>query len=420
MQNFIPPDLTNATANMFPPKRHQKGVHLLTFCVLIGVAAVQGADPREINPGGKCNQLKCETTDTNGVRMRYMSGHTIDNHTIVDRTPHSEIDGNEQECVKECISVATCITVVVVLNETKCRLYEGDDVYASPHTIVPMPFTKIISLGNAACKHQACNNGKCVPNFDGSGNFTCSCDPGYSGERCERQGFDLHFTFDEGTDHSNTMMSDVKMTLDQGQIVGVADRRGKVLMVSDGRNAVKMEAAQENLIKYGSWMSNPWIGKNNLTVALWVKMVPTESERNKWVSILTLTRWRLRYKEERRSLKVWNAIKDVDEPVGKPNALSIECEMKNKLNRWTHIVVAMGGSAGKLKLYVDGELCKSNGNSDTVEPNAEAAWKPDDKLIFVSNQGVSMIDELIFHNLFFDDKEKVRRDYIREKNKFMG
>ena len=124
--------------------------------------------------------------------------------------------------------------------------------------------------------------------------------------------------------------------------------------------------------------------------------------------------------EKRRSLIVWNAIKDVDNPGSGPNALTIQCEMNKNLNRWTHIVVAMGGSAGKLKLYVNGELCKSKGNSDTVEPNAEAAWKPNDRFIFVNNQGVSMIDELIFHNLFLDDKEKVRRDYIREKNKFMG
>ena len=37
--------------------------------------------------------------------------------------------------------------------------------------------------GNGVCKTKPCNNGQCVPNLDGSGNFKCECDSGWVGER---------------------------------------------------------------------------------------------------------------------------------------------------------------------------------------------------------------------------------------------
>ena len=151
-------------------------IYLLLF-VFLGPTIV--CEESDIKPRS-CNKVKCETTDDNGVTMRYLSGHTIDNHTIIRRTHLLEIEGHEQRCVKKCISVPACITVVV--NETACRLYGGDDVYDDPRTIVPMLNSKIISLGNGACKYQPCGtNGKCVPEYE-KGTFTCVCDKGYNCE----------------------------------------------------------------------------------------------------------------------------------------------------------------------------------------------------------------------------------------------
>ena len=55
--------------------------------------------------------------------------------------------GSEADCLKGCIAIPSCITVVVGEVEGKCWFYEGDDVYVRPETIVNRTDHKIISLG---------------------------------------------------------------------------------------------------------------------------------------------------------------------------------------------------------------------------------------------------------------------------------
>ena len=115
------------------------------FFLLIGTISTD--TPREINPGGNCTKLKCEKVDKNGVVLYYMSGHAIEEHSIFNRSYHSHMDGEESDCLKRCIAIPTCITVLAWQEERKCWFYEGDDVYAKPESIIPWKGSKIISLG---------------------------------------------------------------------------------------------------------------------------------------------------------------------------------------------------------------------------------------------------------------------------------
>ena len=62
-----------------------------SLLVFLGTTFLAGEESDEtepvrvINPVGNCTRLKCEKRDVNDVVLRYMSGHIIQNHTIVNR-----------------------------------------------------------------------------------------------------------------------------------------------------------------------------------------------------------------------------------------------------------------------------------------------------------------------------------------------
>ena len=57
------------------------------------------------------------------------------------------MEGEEADCLKQCIRIPTCITVLMDLHGQRCWMYEGDDVYAKPGVIKPREHWKIVSLG---------------------------------------------------------------------------------------------------------------------------------------------------------------------------------------------------------------------------------------------------------------------------------
>ena len=57
------------------------------------------------------------------------------------------MEGEEADCLKHCIRIPTCITVLMDLHGQRCWMYEGDDVYAKPGVIKPREHWKIVSLG---------------------------------------------------------------------------------------------------------------------------------------------------------------------------------------------------------------------------------------------------------------------------------
>ena len=76
----------------------------------------------------------------------------MENQTIVSGTNHSVIENvDESTCVKECIKLVECITVLHEdhqdMNERKCTLFVEEDVFNYPERIQPKPLHKIISLG---------------------------------------------------------------------------------------------------------------------------------------------------------------------------------------------------------------------------------------------------------------------------------
>ena len=97
-------------------------------------------------------------------------------------------------------------------------------------------------LGNGVCKTGPCNNGTCVPHFDGSGRFTCDCEARFYGPRCDIPGADMYFSFDKDTSHPNKKkpVGDIAMKLKDGRLVRVPDRRGRVLAVWNGKQAVEL------------------------------------------------------------------------------------------------------------------------------------------------------------------------------------
>ena len=281
------------------------------------------------------------------------------------------------------------------------------------------------------CRKQPCVRGKCIPNYDGTGDFTCECPSTFYGKKCDVKGADLQFSFDRDTSHYNPTLTDLEVRLDKGRLIRVPDRRGKVLYMKDRTNYKEPSVGKTITTSIGQSSKNilsPWLRspfkdpKDKLTVSLWVKMDPvskasTENPVDRPNIIHIHNTWMF-YDRVQRMVAVYvfalNRIKMRD------GFFKILCPYE-EINKWTHIVFSVNAPVGVIKMYLNGEFCKSFSVNPAFVIDLTAGlgeWRFLD--IFYEKEGIAMLDELKFYHSIPESDDAVRKIFEKEKAELMS